>query len=61
MSRFGLADPRMDAVGYRTLMLDVLAESYYRQENILRDMIGSCFRPPITASFAKWDNHHFCP
>jgi molybdate/tungstate transport system substrate-binding protein len=48
--RFGLADPRMDAVGYRTLMLDILAESYYHQENILRDMIGSCFRPPITAS-----------
>ncbi len=48
--RFGLADPRMDAVGYRTLMLDVLAESYYRRENILSDMIGSCFRWPITAS-----------
>jgi len=26
--KFGLADPRMDAVGYRTLMLDSLAESY---------------------------------
>jgi molybdate/tungstate transport system substrate-binding protein len=48
--RFGLADPRMDAVGYRTLMLDKLAESYYHQENIMRDMIGICFSTPITAS-----------
>jgi molybdate/tungstate transport system substrate-binding protein len=48
--RFGLADPRMDAVGYRTLMLDVLAESYYHKDSILRDMIGSCFSQPITAS-----------
>ena len=46
--KFGLADPRMDAVGYRTLMLDSLAESYYHQENILQDMIGSGFKIPIT-------------
>ncbi len=48
--RLGLADPRMDAVGYRTLMLDILAESYYQQDNIMRDMIGDCFSMPITAS-----------
>ena len=48
--RFGLADPRMDAVGYRTLMTDILAESYYQKGNIMRDMVGSSFSIPITAS-----------
>jgi molybdate/tungstate transport system substrate-binding protein len=51
--RFGLADPRMDAVGYRTLMLDVLAESYYHHPSILRDMIGGSFTSPITTSAAS--------
>jgi len=48
--RFGLADPRMDPVGYRSLMLDVLAESYYSQPDILKNMIGDSFSTPITAS-----------
>jgi molybdate/tungstate transport system substrate-binding protein len=48
--RFGLADPRLDAVGYRSLMTDTLAESYYQQGNIMRDMIGNSFSSPITSS-----------
>jgi molybdate/tungstate transport system substrate-binding protein len=46
--KFGLADPRMDAVGYRTLMLDSLAETYYKKDDILRDMLGNSFKQPIT-------------
>jgi molybdate/tungstate transport system substrate-binding protein len=48
--RFGLADPRMDAVGYRTLMALKLAESHYGVGNIMRDTIGKYFSMPITAS-----------
>lgn len=39
--RLGLSDPRMDAVGYRTLMACKLAEAHYGVQNILRDAIGS--------------------
>ncbi len=48
--KFGLADPRMDAVGYRTLMLSVLANSYYHEDGLLRTWLGSSFSPPITSS-----------
>jgi molybdate/tungstate transport system substrate-binding protein len=48
--RFGFADPRMDAVGYRTLMATKLAESYYGVDNIMQDTIGKYFSMPITSS-----------
>ena len=48
--RFGLADPRMDAVGYRTLMALKLAESYYGVKNIMKDVAGKYFGLPITAN-----------
>jgi molybdate/tungstate transport system substrate-binding protein len=48
--RFGFADPRMDAVGYRTLMAMKLAEYYYGVDNIMQDTIGKYFSMPITAS-----------
>ena len=48
--RFGFADPRMDAVGYRTLMATKLSESYYGVDNIMQDTIGKYFSMPITAS-----------
>jgi molybdate/tungstate transport system substrate-binding protein len=51
--RFGLADPRMDAVGYRNLMALKLAESHYRVDNIMRDCIGRHFSIPITDSDAN--------
>jgi molybdate/tungstate transport system substrate-binding protein len=47
--RVGLADPRMDSVGYRTLMTTKLAESYYGVNNIMQDSIGKYFTMPITA------------
>ena len=48
--KFGFADPRMDAVGYRNLMMLNLAESYYGVDNIMRDTIGKYFSMPITES-----------
>jgi len=47
--RIGLADPRMDAVGYRSLMAAKLAESYYGTNNILQDSLGKHFTIPITS------------
>jgi molybdate/tungstate transport system substrate-binding protein len=41
--RLGLADPRMDAVGYRTIMVVMLAEDYYSAPAILADAIGNSF------------------
>ncbi len=48
--RLGFADPRMDSVGYRTLMAMKLAESYYSVDNIMDDTIGKYFSMPITSS-----------
>ena len=45
--RIGLADPRFDASGYRTLMLMKLAEQHYRQEDIFSDIFGGQFTTPI--------------
>jgi molybdate/tungstate transport system substrate-binding protein len=47
--RIGLADPRMDAVGYRTLMVTKLAESFYDVDGIMRNAIGRYFTVPIIA------------
>jgi molybdate/tungstate transport system substrate-binding protein len=47
--RIGLADPRMDAVGYRTLMVTTLAESHYQDDSIMRNTVGRYFTVPITA------------
>jgi molybdate/tungstate transport system substrate-binding protein len=47
--RVGLADPRMDAVGYRTLMVTKLAESYYGVAGIMDQTYGSYFSIPIEA------------
>lgn len=43
----GLADPRIDAMGYRSLMAIQLAEAYYRDGTIFENTIGSAFNPPL--------------
>jgi molybdate/tungstate transport system substrate-binding protein len=48
--RLGFTDPRMDSVGYRTLMTLKLAESYYGVNNIMDDTVGKYFSMPITAN-----------
>jgi len=40
---FGLTDPRIDAVGYRTLMLLGLAASYYNDPTLIQDGSGQPF------------------
>jgi molybdate/tungstate transport system substrate-binding protein len=51
--RVGLADPRMDSVGYRSLMTTKLAESYYGVDNIMSDTLGKYFTIPITSDEAN--------
>lgn len=43
----GLSDPRFDACGYRALMAARLAENYYSDDNIFRDMFGSRLTPVV--------------
>lgn len=46
--RFGLADPRFDAAGYRALMVLQLAEREYDDPFLLEDMLMGRFTTPIT-------------
>ncbi len=48
--RVGLYDPRMDAVGYRTLMVTKLAEKYYGDPSIMQETVARYFTIPITAT-----------
>jgi len=45
--RLGLADPRIDPAGYRTLMALRLAEIYYDQTDIFQNLLGNKFSYPI--------------
>ena len=47
---FGFTDPRIDAVGYRTLMTLGLAASYYNDPTLVRDTVGSHFSLPVTTA-----------
>jgi len=44
--KLGLSDARLDACGYRTLMLLLLAESYYQDDAIFEEVLGE-FNPPV--------------
>jgi molybdate/tungstate transport system substrate-binding protein len=46
--RFGLADPRFDAAGYRALMVLKLAERAYDDPYLFEDMLMGAFTSPIT-------------
>lgn len=41
----GLADPRIDAMGYRSLMVLQLAEGYYGDDTIFERVLGSALSP----------------
>ena len=45
----GLTDPRIDSVGYRTLMALGLASAYYNDPTLVQDAVGSRFSMPITS------------
>ena len=47
---WGFSDPRLDACGYRTLMLYELAEQYYGQPSLLQQMVINKMRNKITVS-----------
>ena len=46
--KVGIADPRFDASGYRALMAFALANDYYHQPAIFKDMFNGRFTYPIT-------------
>jgi molybdate/tungstate transport system substrate-binding protein len=48
--KVGLADPRFDAVGYRTLMAYQLAQDFYKQPTLFFDTFDGIFTYPITVS-----------
>lgn len=43
--KIGLANPIIDALGYRSLMVVQLAESYYDEARVFEDLIGGNFDP----------------
>jgi molybdate/tungstate transport system substrate-binding protein len=47
--RVGIADPRFDASGYRTLMVYKLAEEYYGRADLFDTMFADQFKLPIQA------------
>jgi molybdate/tungstate transport system substrate-binding protein len=48
--RLGCADPRLDANGYRALMMVKLAEDFYGRPTFFADVFGGKFRVPIRVS-----------
>jgi molybdate/tungstate transport system substrate-binding protein len=49
----GLSDPRIDSLGYRSLMTLRLAESYYNNNQLIDQMIGNVFVNPLEISEAN--------
>ncbi len=45
--KVGLADPRIDALGYRAMMLAQLSEEYYKDETIFESLFTNAFSKPI--------------
>jgi molybdate/tungstate transport system substrate-binding protein len=45
--KVGIADPRFDASGYRTLMTYALAQDYYKKNTLFRDMFSGIFTYPL--------------
>ncbi len=45
--RLGMADPRLDASGYRSLMLCQLAEFYYNQNDIFDNIVSRNISGPV--------------
>ncbi|HOX35991.1 MAG TPA: tungstate ABC transporter substrate-binding protein WtpA [Methanoregulaceae archaeon] len=45
--RTGFSNPMLDAAGYRTVMVALLASDYYRNATIFPALIGRRFTPPL--------------
>jgi molybdate/tungstate transport system substrate-binding protein len=47
--RVGISNPMLDAAGYRSIMVTLLADRYYQNSTIFPVLIGSHFTPPLVA------------
>ncbi len=45
--RVGISNPMLDAAGYRSMMVTLLADRYYRNATLFPALIGSHFTPPL--------------
>ena len=45
--RVGISNPMLDAAGYRSIMVSLLAERYYKNSTLFPALIGSHFSPPL--------------
>ncbi len=50
--RVGFSNPMLDAAGYRSIMVALLADRYYPDSSIFTGLIGSHFTPPLEAGEA---------
>jgi molybdate/tungstate transport system substrate-binding protein len=48
--RVGFSNPMLDAAGYRTIMVTLLASDYYQNATIFPAIIGSHFSPPLAVN-----------
>ena len=51
--RVGFSNPMLDAAGYRSIMVTVLADQYYQNATIFPVIIGSHFTPPLEAEITE--------
>ena len=47
--RVGISNPMLDAAGYRSIMVTLLADRYYSSSTVFPVLIGSHFTPPLVA------------
>jgi molybdate/tungstate transport system substrate-binding protein len=47
--KIGLANPQLDALGYRALMMVQLAQDYYNDTNLFHNVITANLNPPINS------------
>jgi len=47
--RVGISNPMLDAAGYRSIMVALLADRYYKNATLFPVLIGSHFSPPLSA------------
>jgi molybdate/tungstate transport system substrate-binding protein len=45
--RVGISNPMLDAAGYRSIMVTLLADQYYQNATLFPVLIGSHFTPPL--------------
>jgi molybdate/tungstate transport system substrate-binding protein len=48
--RVGFSNPMLDAAGYRTIMVTLLAGTYYRNSTLFPVIIGNHFNPSLTVN-----------